>query len=515
MSKSINIVFIKQSPSESQGTINVRTIEGREIRKKSLGIKIKEKDWNKFFNPKTKRFKKDKNFPLSETINEKIDLFLNELSLFKNDLDNLPDDKKSFTTFWEKLIKTTENHGTRIKHQVVLSKLKKFLCVEKKSSNLLFKDINPFFIRDLSFYLSNSKDPKSLSKNSVIHYLKVIKSIINKSEKEDYYHYSKNPFSSFKFKKEITEKDFLNDDDLTQLINKKIEDPKLDLIRKMFIFQLFSNGMRVSDVLLLRWGNLTEYRLIYKMLKTSELMSIPVNLNMGLIIGDLVNRENRYQDLIDKFDQHYLVNGKVQKFTFKTIDERIKKISVRTIQLDSEDKEKVKINPKLNTYNDYVFDKENTEEVIQLIKYREELLTYVDRVYVGSLFGRIRKLDPTDFVFPILDKEMFKEVLDDKSNISLEQYKMIKHSTIVYNRQLKKVQKICKISTNLSSHVSRHSFTNQLLGMDNVNLYDISQSLGHKNITITQNYISSGFNNKKIDYLNKELSNRFRRKPDR
>jgi integrase len=61
----------------------------------------------------------------------------------------------------------------------------------------------------------------------------------------------------------------------------------------------------------------------------------------------------------------------------------------------------------------------------------------------------------------------------------------MKHATIVYNRKLKKVGAACKIETILSSHVSRHSFTNLLLNMDNVNLYDISQSLGHKNITIT------------------------------
>ena len=48
--------------------------------------------------------------------------------------------------------------------------------------------------------------------------------------------------------------------------------------------------------------------------------------------------------------------------------------------------------------------------------------------------------------------------------------------------------------------------------MDNVNLYDISQSLGHKNITITQNYIQSVFNSKNIDYLNKDLDKKHRKK---
>jgi len=44
-------------------------------------------------------------------------------------------------------------------------------------------------------------------------------------------------------------------------------------------------------------------------------------------------------------------------------------------------------------------------------------------------------------------------------------------------------------------------FTNLLLNMGNVNLNDISQSLGLKNITITENYIQASYNNKNIDYL--------------
>jgi integrase len=74
------------------------------------------------------------------------------------------------------------------------------------------------------------------------------------------------------------------------------------------------------------------------------------------------------------------------------------------------------------------------------------------------------------------------------------------------------VSMVCNLESDISSHVSRHSFTNLLLNMDNVNLYDISQSLGHKNISITENYIQSGFNNKKIDYLNKDLDKKHRKK---
>ncbi len=47
--------------------------------------------------------------------------------------------------------------------------------------------------------------------------------------------------------------------------------------------------------------------------------------------------------------------------------------------------------------------------------------------------------------------------------------------------------------------------------MEDVNLYDISQSLGHASLSITQNYIQSGFNTNKVDYINTTMSEKFKR----
>ena len=101
-----------------------------------------------------------------------------------------------------------------------------------------------FFLRELKYYFETSKDPKSLSQNSVNHYLKIIKSIINKSSKDEYYTYVKNPFSSISFKKEKVMKGVLNDEDLRLLVNTKIENEDLEKTRNVFLFQLLSNLVR-------------------------------------------------------------------------------------------------------------------------------------------------------------------------------------------------------------------------------------------------------------------------------
>jgi integrase len=137
-------------------------------------------------------------------------------------------------------------------------------------------------------------------------------------------------------------------------------------------------------------------------------------------------------------------------------------------------------------------------------------------MYMLDVFSKIRtgkRNNMNDFVFPILDNDEFKSIdeKNDFSKLTEQQYKSIKHATIVYNRNLKKLQQACLIHTHLSSHVARHSFTNLLLTMKDVNLYDISQSLGHSSIAITQNYINNGFSREKVDYLNREFSKIYRR----
>ena len=522
MSKSINVVFIRQGKEENEGFIYVRTIENLIVRKKSLNLKLTKTQWESYFNPETQRFRNNQAFPKHEEYNNVIQDFLQKLNSVGNDVELIPDNKKSFLKFWKRYIETTENHGTRIKHEVVYNKLVKYLKSLHKTNrtetiDLLFKDITPFFIRELRLYLKNTKDPKGLSNNTINHYLKVIKSIINHSQHDGHYTYIINPFNSITFSHETREKKVITEDELFKLQNTIIEDAKIDLVRKMFLFELFSNGMRISDILLLRWNNFdtAQKRVKYKMFKTDELIRIPVNLNMSLFLNDMLGKETRFDFIVENFKQTFIDEGKEIELTIKEVDERLSKISITEDKLIKGQIRKLKNDGKTGYKDGYFYNVKNEVMFLKLLRFRNEFLTTIEVINTGGLMGAIQKVKtPLDFVFPVLDNDEFKNIdsNNDFSKITMEQYKRIKHSTIVYDRRLKKVASICKIDTNLSSHVSRHSFTNLLLNMDNVNLYDISQSLGHKNITITQNYIQSGFNSKKIDYLNKDLDKKHRKK---
>ncbi|WP_136468879.1 tyrosine-type recombinase/integrase [Flagellimonas onchidii] len=58
----------------------------------------------------------------------------------------------------------------------------------------------------------------------------------------------------------------------------------------------------------------------------------------------------------------------------------------------------------------------------------------------------------------------------------------------IYNKQLKELARLCNIKKNISSYVARHSFAN-CLKQKGVATDIISESMGHKNLAITQAYL--------------------------
>lgn len=518
MAKSIKVVFIKQFSEETSGTIYIRTIESRKAKKKSTGIKLQEKDWEKFFNKNTGRFRSDKRFLEHEKYNDRIEECLEEVGKYKNQLEYIPNQKKSFLTYWNDMVRGYSNHGTVIKHQVVRNKLLKYLNSINKS-DLLFSEITPMFIKELRVYFKAVRDPKSLSENTVNHYLKVIQSVINQASSDDYYSYIKHPFNGLKFSKKKVLKDILGKREIERLIKVEIEIENIIQAREMFLFQMFSNGMRVSDVFLLRWKNIQGTRLKYKMFKTGTEMDIPLNINMAIILSGYLGIKDRYEQLLNHlrigFVNPYRRTSPIQNFeapfTLPQLDELIDKNIVKGTGRKVVKTARVSIAFKEAEVEDYKGFKifQGDAKIKSVIDKREELLDEIDRVFIAGLVGRIDKMSKKErnqFIFPILNAKTFTS---NDGIYTIEQYKKIKHCSIVYNRNLKKVQKTCEIQTNLTSHVARHSYTNLLLGMEGVNLYDISQSLGHSNIKTTESYLRSGFNIEKVDYLNKKISGNY------
>lgn len=87
----------------------------------------------------------------------------------------------------------------------------------------------------------------------------------------------------------------------------------------------------------------------------------------------------------------------------------------------------------------------------------------------------------SDFIFPILDSRFRKADRIAKRNI-------IDSMNAIINKNLKKIQKLAAIETNISFHISRHSFAD-ILRQKQTDIYEIKNLLGHTNISQTQNYL--------------------------
>ena len=101
----------------------------------------------------------------------------------------------------------------------------------------------------------------------------------------------------------------------------------------------------------------------------------------------------------------------------------------------------------------------------------------------------------TGYIFPILNKRVHKTAQQKQNRI----LKVLGHT----GRGLKRIAELCKISTNLSTYVARHSFAT-VLKNSGVNVALISEALGHSELSTTQIYLDS-FDSKQFNDAMKHL----------
>ena len=107
-------------------------------------------------------------------------------------------------------------------------------------------------------------------------------------------------------------------------------------------------------------------------------------------------------------------------------------------------------------------------------------------------FYRLYRPYNTDLIFPILKK-------NENEYTELELYNRKRDVRTYYNKQLKKILKLCKIDKNITFYTARHTFATAALRND-VNINIIKQSLGHKRLSTTENYLED-FHDNEVDQV--------------
>jgi integrase len=105
-------------------------------------------------------------------------------------------------------------------------------------------------------------------------------------------------------------------------------------------------------------------------------------------------------------------------------------------------------------------------------------------------FYKIYRPYNTPYIFPILMKSM-KDYSDEE--LKNRKYNVINY----YNKKLKEIFKFLEIEKNITFYTARHTFATTAL-RNNVNINIIKQSLGHKRLSTTENYLDD-FKESEVD----------------
>lgn len=204
----------------------------------------------------------------------------------------------SFLQFAEQIVqecRTAGRFSSLNKYNQVCRKFIAFMESRGREPRLVtFKEIDYSFIADFDLfmqsldnkqYMAHGDRPdsvttgaKKLHPNYIAKILQYMNTIFKSAEKAKLIKHEDNPFNSYKIKTVDTDRGELTLEEVQRIVH-------LDLIegsgewhsRNFFLFAMYCAGVRVGDLLCLRWNNITEdNRLHYQMSKNHKIQDIPL-----------------------------------------------------------------------------------------------------------------------------------------------------------------------------------------------------------------------------------------------
>ncbi|MBK9300942.1 MAG: site-specific integrase [Bacteroidetes bacterium] len=474
----------KKEKRDHSGIINIRVTKERKSQYFSIKESIDEKYWNK------QRCEVKKSYVNSDLINKKITEKINELKSNYGQSENIQmlktNDKNSFFTFFKSQIdflKGRKKIGTSKTYGTSYNQLQNFV-IKRGKSDLLFSEMDVLFITDFETYLLGNNITNNTSKK----YISTVKKVFKQSHRMNVFQPKNDPFIMFENKRLQVKKNRLEKIDVDRIILTDIpENDILNEVRNYFLFQIFGQGLRVSDLLTLRWGNIVDGRIDFIQLKTKKNHSVSLNFTLLSILKNYI--PDKCSEIYSK---KYSVTFKEKEYNmnYQELKNHYKEISKKYITKFSNN------------------DKTSIEIMVGWKNILDELTTKIKYQLTIDIHQHSKNY-PKSFIFPFLKNEDFKDVkFDNETNLTLYQYNQISSKNVVYNRQLKRLQSRCEIDTVLTSHISRHTYTNILIDLTGNDIYSISKSLGHQRLSTTEHYINE-FSNERTNKVNDDFNDKF------
>lgn len=270
---------LDKTNDEQKAPLYLRITKNRKSQSIALDVYIHPSDWN------AKNSKVKSATVNAERINgyiaskiasaEAVALDLETKSTWVTALDiktrimgRIPSDFFAFVRKREEIVNKEYSVGSIRRYRCVVEKFKTFLGKDV----LYFDAINTTLIRDFQQHLLTDCENHV---NTVNANLKVIRKILNDAIAEELLPMEKNPFNKIKIKGMPTKRNFLLDDELQKL--EELQLPKHSQInhhRNLYVFSAYACGIRISDLLMMRWQNVSDGRLCFQIRKTQEQIGV-------------------------------------------------------------------------------------------------------------------------------------------------------------------------------------------------------------------------------------------------
>lgn len=301
---SVSIVFRKDKINKKgEAPIHFRIIKDRKVSYIASTISIPEDSWDSTKNKIKPKHQNSArlNSMLTNKFAELQDNVYeyetnNKSSTTKQLKENIfgkkPEDFFSFADEALSKYKAEGKISTFITHNSTITTLKDYV----KVGHIMFQDITPDYLAKYERYLQTHQ---KLKINTIHKHLKFLRKLFNDALRLDKIEYQHNPFTKFKLRLEKTQRHFLSDEELLAVENVvTVPGEKMDLHKNMFIFAAYTGGLRVSDVLKLRWQNFDGCHINIAIHKTKTQLTIKLPNKSLEIINRYHSAETKPTDFI-------------------------------------------------------------------------------------------------------------------------------------------------------------------------------------------------------------------------
>ena len=304
MISSVKIVLRKKAHSNGLFPLAIRISKNNRSSYKYLGHYISLSQWNekskivRKSHPNSDQLNKLITKKLGEVNNKLLELQSNNNDISSSQIKNKINNSLKFSSFFDvssdylkeleddKKLSRLSSDKSRVKHVLNFS----------KSRHLTFQEINESFLTKFISYLRN----KSLSERSIVNNLVVIRTIYNRAIKMQIVDRKLYPFGKDKIRIKFpeTEKIGLSIEEVQRIERLENLSENENHARNVWLFSFYLAGIRVADVIKIRWSDIFEDRIRYKMNKNSKYLSLKMPEKVFPILEYYIDHKKDKNDFV-------------------------------------------------------------------------------------------------------------------------------------------------------------------------------------------------------------------------